>query len=118
MCLILRPLGDKTFQLLGPAFIHGFNEAQGVLGKIPHPWIPKVHRPGDFLRFDNIETGETTFDDPRLKPLEDGWVMTTVEETGTYEFYHKTTRKTTESDPRCTLAKLRQRISVKEFLLL
>jgi hypothetical protein len=42
MCLVLRPVGDAAFQLLGPAFVHGLNEAQGILGKIPHPWIPRV----------------------------------------------------------------------------
>jgi hypothetical protein len=118
MCLVLRPVGDAAFQLLGPAFVHGLNEAQGILGKIPHPWIPRVHRPGDFLSFNNTETGETTFDDPRLKPLGDDWVMSTDEETGAYEFFHTATGLRMHTDPRCNLSELQKKVRVEEFLMI
>ncbi|KAH7087442.1 heterokaryon incompatibility protein-domain-containing protein [Paraphoma chrysanthemicola] len=117
MCVVLRPKGDVAFQILGPAFVHGLNEAQGILGKIPYPWVPRVHRPGDFLRFDNIETGETTFYDPRLAPLDNGWVMKTVEESGAYEFYHAATGLRTRTDPRCNLSELQKKVGVEEFLI-
>jgi hypothetical protein len=117
MCLVLRPAGDRAYQILGPAFIHGLNEAQGILGEIPYPWVPKVHRPGVVLRFDNMETNETTFHDPRLKPLGNDWVMTIDEETGVHEFYHRPTGSKTLTDPQCNLSELQKRVNVKEFLI-
>lgn len=100
LTLILRPVAGQ-FQVVGPANIHGLNDAQAVLGPIPEPWTVRIERPGDIWRFYNTATGELSAQDPRLGPLDEGWARL---KDG--KFLERGTGRVSHLDPRCSPEKL------------
>ena len=110
LCVLLRPQEDGTFKVVGPAYIHGLNDAEGLLGELPGGWEITIQRPGDVWRFRNLETGVVSPMDPRLCPLPEGWSMTS--DGG---FRHES-GKLSPIDPRCEEEGLRKLgVQLKEF---
>lgn len=77
--VILRPVhdtdGQLTFSWVGECFVHGLHDSMKLLGPLPPPWKGILRCFAGLrscLRFQNTETGEETWKDPRLQPLE-GW---------------------------------------------
>ncbi|GAP88836.1 putative heterokaryon incompatibility protein [Rosellinia necatrix] len=108
--MILRPCdggggdseGEDRYKVVGPAFIPGLNDAQGVLGPVPAPWTVRICRPGDVWTFANPATGEETALDPRLGPLPSGWSMVGG------DFRNDATGHVSRVDPRCEPDALRR----------
>ena len=112
LCMLLRPQGDGTFKVVGPAYIHGLNDAEGLLGEMPGGWEITVQRPGDIWRFRNLETGDVSPMDPRLGPLPNGWTMTADGE------FQDGSDKVSPIDPRCEEEELKERgVQLKAFQL-
>lgn len=77
--VVLRPVhdtdGQLTFSWVGECFVHGLHDSIKFLGPLPPPWkgILRYYAGNRAcLRFQNTETGEETWQDPRLQPPE-GW---------------------------------------------
>jgi hypothetical protein len=107
--LVLRPHSGGSFEVIGECFVHGLNDAIGLLGPLPSPW--KViggwgHGNRYLFRFSNADTGESTHEDPRLSPLtESDWERFGHEPDANdpeiYDFFkHKNTGEIMNSDPR------------------
>lgn len=82
--VVLRPVADSSYEIVGNCFVYGLHDATALLGPLPRPWQRHVTRHPqnawrDIHRFINLETGELTYDDPRLDDLED-WVRIPVAE--------------------------------------
>lgn len=73
--MILRPIHGGVYKVVGPAYIHGLNHGQALLGPIPELWAVKIRRPGitQIWEFLNTETGIQSGFDPRLGPLPNEW---------------------------------------------
>ena len=74
--MILRPDSSGQFQVVGEAYVHGLEDAVGILGPLPRNWraiirVDAVGRP--LHRYLNLKTFEQTAEDPRLGPLPPGW---------------------------------------------
>ena len=71
--VILRPRPHGQYILLGNSFVYGLGDAIASLGPLERHWTVQVdYHPESSQRytytFVNTETGETTFEDPRLQP--------------------------------------------------
>lgn len=85
--LVLRPLDDDTFILVGDAYVYGLHDARPFLGPLPHGWrvqLAERHFEGYWrqIKFINEVTGEVAIEDPRLEPLSHGWERVEPEELG------------------------------------
>lgn len=76
--VVLRPVhntdGQLKFFWIGECFVHGLHDSTRLLGPFPAPWKGILENYGGGrtrLRFQNTETGEETWQDPRLPPLEE-----------------------------------------------
>lgn len=76
--VVLRPIHDTDghlkFSWVGECFVYGLHDSMRLLGPFPVPWkgILKSYGGGrSLLRFQNTKTGEETWQDPRLSPLEE-----------------------------------------------
>ncbi|KAI0099891.1 heterokaryon incompatibility protein-domain-containing protein [Nemania sp. FL0031] len=70
--LLIRPVGNAQYLVLGDCYMHGIMNAEPILGQLP----PKVRQTwchdetaGWKYRFQNGETGEITSEDPRIQYL-------------------------------------------------
>lgn len=76
--VVLRPVratdGQSRFSWVGECFVHGLHDSLKLLGPLFPPWKGILRNyPGNrtCLRFQNTRTGEETWQDPRLPPLEE-----------------------------------------------
>ncbi|KAK8136781.1 HET-domain-containing protein [Apiospora sp. TS-2023a] len=76
--ILLRRCGDgERWYVVGECYIHGLDDAIGLLGELPNAWrvqITKDHSGHAQYSYLNSETGLTTQMDPRLGPLPPAWV--------------------------------------------
>lgn len=125
--MILRPHDVKGFQVVGEAYIHGLEDAVGVLGPLPAPWRAIIR--GDALgrplhRYLDLTTGEQTAEDPRLDILPPEWERTARErrpdDPALYEvFKNRVTGEIINSDPRLSPDALRLRgVELETFPLI
>ncbi|KAK0644344.1 hypothetical protein B0T16DRAFT_460408 [Cercophora newfieldiana] len=125
--VVLRPVADGHFRFVGLAYIHGLENANGLLGPLPHPWAVQQKRVyGDLILYEfvNTETGAVTVHDPRLGDLGD-WVHTPadlrVPDSGVPRIYNGTFARGTEvmnSDLRMLPEALRARgVPLRTFSL-
>ncbi|KAI0841774.1 HET-domain-containing protein [Hypoxylon sp. FL0890] len=70
--LLLRPLGNNTFRLVGPCFVVGIGNGDALLGPLPEE-IRAVQaiskNEWECLAFKNVLSGEIVCEDPRLESL-------------------------------------------------
>jgi hypothetical protein len=105
--LVLRPIEDSSYQLIGESYVHGLDDAIRLLGALPRPWkVMADSGPGlrGIFRFFNPDTGETTAEDPRLE-LSAKWERIEKEidadDPEHYDFFkHKETGEVINYDPR------------------
>ncbi|KIW07599.1 uncharacterized protein PV09_01550 [Verruconis gallopava] len=126
--VILRPVNDGTYKLVGDAFVPELSDANALLGPLPYPWIVQCYvREGinfSIPHFVNIETGKSSVLDPRLPPLEDWEIVEdesdlSVWTTGGYSFRNKKTGEKTHHDPRMRFDALKNRgVNVRQFRLI
>ncbi|KAK4446413.1 HET-domain-containing protein [Podospora aff. communis PSN243] len=113
------------FQVIGTCYVYGLEDAIGLLGPLPEPWVGHLeNRPGTRRRlvFHNKETGEYSHDDPRLGDL-GGWerlgVVTEADDPEVFEYFqHKESREVMNSDPRMLPEALKARgVELTTFVL-
>ncbi|PHH91920.1 hypothetical protein CDD83_9787 [Cordyceps sp. RAO-2017] len=73
---VLRKTASGLFQVVGECYVHGLENATGLVGELPKGWTTIIKgdshgRPTQ--RFINVTTGQETYDDPRLGPLPRSW---------------------------------------------
>jgi hypothetical protein len=74
--IILRAVNPGRFQVVSEAYIHGLEDAKGILGPLPPGWrvIYTVDALGRQLhRYIDVWTKRETADDPRLHILPSEW---------------------------------------------
>jgi hypothetical protein len=125
--MILRPIDCEKFLVVGEAYIHGLEDAIGVLGPLPTHW--KAFIRGDSLgrplhRYVNLTTWEETAEDPRLDVLPPEWERIAYERSpddpALFEvFKNSVTGETINSDPRLSPEALRARgVKLETFQLI
>ncbi|KAI0180931.1 hypothetical protein GGR52DRAFT_11583 [Hypoxylon sp. FL1284] len=70
--LLLRPLRDGTFRVVGPCIVDGVANGEAFLGPLPTNFRRMITATAFSDRtpvFRNTLTGETTYEDPRLRSL-------------------------------------------------
>ena len=106
--MVIREAKNDEFSVIGPCFVHGLEDANVILGKLPSPWTVQVLYDGCGLlsthQFLNRDTGVLSEDDPRLEPSSE-WERCTYERTGDDPFFvqcfrNKITGKVIKHDPR------------------
>ena len=74
--LLLRPLPNGNYTVVGECYIHGLMNGEAILGPLPNGW-KSVAILEDSLRlfngFHNVDTRERSFVDPRLGSLPPSW---------------------------------------------
>ncbi|KAI0172141.1 heterokaryon incompatibility protein-domain-containing protein [Hypoxylon sp. FL1284] len=106
--------GNQTYEVVGPAYVHGLMEAQALLGPTKQPWTVLVDdKTGCQLwRCYNEENGTCAPEDVRLGPLPLGW---SALEDGKFR---SETGEFTDEDPRETGKHLRNHgAKLKTFYL-
>lgn len=87
--VLLRPaIGSKTsgtYVVIGPTYVHGLMDGEGILGPLPTPWKLVVRNPGQLQTsysvvavnpsFYNAETAEYQSQDPRLVQRDKQWEL-------------------------------------------
>jgi hypothetical protein len=128
--LVLRPLPNGLYLLVGTCFVSDLQDYQGLLGPLPSPWRVQVFDDSFYefrrtYKFFNPDTKQTTWNDPRLPklgewdhvPLEDLGRGLTGDDPEICEFFrHKTTGQVVNSDPRLAPEELAKRGLVLETL--
>lgn len=71
---VLRPDDKGRHLFIGTAYVHGLMLGQGLLGPIPAQYQPQYVYEYPLL-FIHRETGQKSFDDPRLGPLPQPWIL-------------------------------------------
>ena len=60
---------------MGPCYVYGLGDANGILGPLPNPWRVQAFRDSsgypNVYKFFNPETNVLTDEDPRLPPLDE-----------------------------------------------
>ncbi|KUJ15235.1 uncharacterized protein LY89DRAFT_587862 [Mollisia scopiformis] len=122
--MILRPVQDGKYQVIGEALCQGFMYGEGLLGPLPEHVEPILYYADnlgeDWWAFLNQETTEFLPEDPRLGELPKGWMKTEHEYDKTFSiFVHEGTEERLYNvDPRMTPESLRERgVDLKTFEL-
>ncbi|KAF2812494.1 uncharacterized protein BDZ99DRAFT_558523 [Mytilinidion resinicola] len=115
--IIIRAAGFGRFQVVGEAYIHGLEDAKGILGPMPVGW--KVIVTGDALgrplhRYMSFRTYQQTAEDPRLDTLPSEWERVAYErspnDAAYFEmFKNNITGGICNSDPRLSPESLKSR---------
>ena len=124
--MMLRPDDSGQFQVVGEAYVHGLEDAVGILGPLPSNWRAIIE--GDAIgqplhRYLNLKTFEQTVEDPRLSPLPPEWKRVAYERSSDdptlFEvFSNSVTGETIKSDPRLSPEALQLRgVKLETFQL-
>jgi len=74
--LVLRPLSEAQYQIVGECCICGLMDGEALLGPLPSH-VERFQRLDDefgwWSAFIDRETGEISVHDPRVGPLPEGW---------------------------------------------
>ena len=123
---ILRPNSLGAFQVVGEAYVHGLEDAIGLLGPLPSHWraIMKGDAVGRPIHcYLNLTTNEETIEDPRLDVLPSEWERKAYERSpddpAYFTLFENTiTGETVTSDPRLFPEALQKRgVELKTFQL-
>lgn len=124
--LLLRGIASSQFRVIGECSAHGLEDAVGLLGPLPTPWRFQFAFDDSGLemcQFLNVDTGEETFEDPRLPPLPPTWERIDSERTSDHPdvfqiFKNTITGAIMNSDPRMLPDALRGRgVPLRTFQL-
>ncbi|OIW25301.1 hypothetical protein CONLIGDRAFT_656948 [Coniochaeta ligniaria NRRL 30616] len=130
--VVLRPLPNDRYLLVGNAFVYGLHDAIPLLGPLPPEWCMKLyqytgHSDRALFRFANQKTGELTAEDPRLEPhrewervyLDDIGMDLTGDDPMVFDFFrHNTTGELINYDPRMLPEALEARgVQLRTFAL-
>jgi hypothetical protein len=115
--IILRPAASRKFQVVGEAYVHGLEDAKGILGPLPAGW--KVVIMGDVRgrplpRYLDLRSYQVTAEDPRLGGLPLGWERVEHERTPNDPAFFEMFRNNgigemSNSDPQLTPESLKSR---------
>lgn len=124
--VILRQKTEDTYEFVGECYLHGIMNGESFLGPLPHPWrVRPVKNVGgiDEISYCNMDTNETTQEDPRLDSLPPNWEKFTKDwtrEDPIVAAYYRNilTGKIVNSDPRMLPHALVARgIQLEQFIL-
>ncbi|GAB7335465.1 hypothetical protein MBLNU13_g07826t2 [Cladosporium sp. NU13] len=76
--MILRPHSSGRYHVVGPTYIHGLMDAEGLLGPLPPDHVVEVGASSGWyggFTFRNTSTKTTTDEDPRLPKLPPLWIQ-------------------------------------------
>ena len=123
--IVLRQLPDGKYKVISIAYVHGLDQAEGLLGPIPEPWRA-VHRwladgSCNIQLFEDTTTGFLTDDDPRLRGLTKDWSKSRSWDPDDKQwpmFRNVRTGEETKYDPRLSPEELKKNgIEIQEFRL-
>ncbi|KAL9629772.1 MAG: hypothetical protein Q9204_005084 [Flavoplaca sp. TL-2023a] len=121
--MILRPTGNSKYLVVGEAYVHGLMTGEAFLGPLPSNW-QFVHRyeesTGRYWKaFIDRGKNKCQREDPRLRPLPEGWVEDEHPKQHLYTIYRNVEQDyTTLRDPRMLPSALRARnVELTEFKL-
>lgn len=124
--MLLRETEPGHHKIIGPCYIHGLWDGEGLLGSMEEQWKLKYSKDKtgiDVPRFFNIKTGEERFEDPRLGPLPESWKQLVLDRSmddplSISWFQHIETGEISNHDPRVSPEALRSRgVDVSTFSL-
>ena len=123
--LLLRPLPNGNYTVVGECYIHGLMYGEALLGTLTDGWKSvTILEEGQGYRygFHNVETGERSFVDPRLGSLPPGWSLKDSRlraDWGNWFVNNQTgERMEWPQDPRVTAEALEVRgVPLQEFIL-
>ena len=105
--MVLRLASSRQFRVIGPCYIQGMMDAEGLLGPVIEPWQAQRRNVNGYYtpHFFNTHTGVVSTEDPRLPPLPDEWEQMPRKRTADdpynfLEFKSKLTGMVINSDPR------------------
>lgn len=108
--MLLRRSINRGFQVIGECYIHGMDDAAGLLGPLPVGYRVQLmkdasgYAQSSYLNYTSKET-ETTLDDPRLGPVPYPWERVDVDRPRGASalwacFRNQETEELIDSDPR------------------
>ncbi|KIM95703.1 hypothetical protein OIDMADRAFT_171163 [Oidiodendron maius Zn] len=132
MPIVLRPLlpmanpTGNEYEVIGVCYVDGVSHGESLLGPIPTPWQLRIifDDLGIFTpQFVNADSGETTFEDPRLATVPRDWeeleaIRSPGDPTLFKRFHNKISGEIINSDPRMSPEALEQRgVKLQTFTL-
>lgn len=124
---------DRTFRVVGPAYVHGLMDGEGILGPLPLPWTLVVRNPSNLQTsytavtanpsFYNQETRQHERQDPRLGLPGTQWQSFSAEDearlgTSVLSYKHIATGRLINYDPNLTAGILKSRgVPIKTITL-
>ena len=122
--MLLRPTA-QGYLVVGECYLHGYMQAESLLGPLPHPWqcVSRYSKElGYFCEFFfNKETNQYRLDDPRLGPLPNGWQVSSHRREAWWNQYVNeiTGEDAGIYDPRLSPEALKQRgVQLQKFRLI
>ena len=123
--LLLRPLPNGNYRVIGECYIHGLMNGEALLGPLPNGWKPVrilEEELGYVDGFHNMDTGEHSFVDPRLGSLPPGWSLEDPQRragwSNWFVNYETGDEMDWPQDPRMTAEALEaQGVSLQDFIL-
>jgi hypothetical protein len=114
--MVLRPLGNGDYTVIGQCYVQGLMNGEALLGDLPKAWMVQQHHEDSqiVIKYYNKDRKCLTSEDPRLPPLDEGWRKVCRQRTPddplhvTY-FEHIPTDQIINSDPRLLPHALRSR---------
>lgn len=64
---------DTFHQMVGPCYLQGIMCGEAILGPLPEQWARRTHQQSWRACFQNRQSGEVTWEDPRLWPMPSPW---------------------------------------------
>jgi hypothetical protein len=123
--MLLR-LNARMFEVVGPCYVHGLADSEGLLGPLLNPWRAQI-KPGingvSMPCYFDMTTQALTLEDPRLDPLPEDWELLPYHRTPDDPlvlacFRSKVTGEKINSDPRLFSNVLKSRgTNLKAFQL-
>ncbi|KAL2073025.1 hypothetical protein VTL71DRAFT_10349 [Oculimacula yallundae] len=112
--MILRPMDNGRYALVGEAYCHGNMDGKALLGPLPSQYQPieclDEESGGDYSSFLHQGTGKMSPEDPRLGELPVRWIKEShPKEEIHLRFFNQEIGKSTSRDPRLSPEALRAR---------
>nr|POE61748.1 heterokaryon incompatibility protein 6, or allele [Quercus suber] len=107
MPMILRPDRHGRFRIVGASLVHGLMDAESLLGPLEYGWSVKIGAHSGWygaINYDNLNTGVSLEEDPRLGELPSCWeklqaIRTPIDPLHFARYRHLATEKSINGDP-------------------